>query len=64
MCYPVSCRACGKTGWDGCGQHVDEVMKTVPASERCICRTDVANAVSTVGENPRRLAHLGTRSRR
>ncbi|MFY9919299.1 MAG: hypothetical protein WAL26_12985 [Mycobacterium sp.] len=60
MCYPVSCRACGKTGWDGCGQHVDEVMRTVPVSERCTCRIDLVN---TVGNHASRLADVGARSR-
>ncbi|CAI9391998.1 hypothetical protein MICABA_01964 [Microbacterium sp. T2.11-28] len=35
MCYPVTCRKCGKTTWSGCGQHVDQVMRRVPASQRC-----------------------------
>lgn len=35
MCSPVTCRECGKTTWAGCGQHVDQVMKSVPASQRC-----------------------------
>ena len=38
MCYPVQCPACGKTGWGGCGQHIDNVMSSVPASQRCTCR--------------------------
>jgi hypothetical protein len=37
MCYPVQCPACGKTGWGGCGQHIDNVMSSVPASQRCTC---------------------------
>ena len=37
MCYPVQCPACGKTGWGGCGQHVDSVMSAVPTSQRCTC---------------------------
>jgi hypothetical protein len=37
MCYPVRCPNCGKTGWAGCGQHLDAVMGTVPASQRCTC---------------------------
>ena len=40
MCYSVKCRTCGKTGWAGCGQHVDEVMSTVPAAQRCSCLPD------------------------
>ncbi|MGX9791145.1 hypothetical protein [Mycobacterium sp. MMS18-G62] len=60
MCYPVPCRTCGKTGWAGCGQHVDEVMRTVPASERCSCRPD---PVSGGQDRAARRADLGTRFR-
>ena len=35
MCYAVTCRKCGKTTWSGCGQHVDQVMRRVPAAQRC-----------------------------
>jgi len=37
MCYPVRCATCGKTTWDGCGQHADDVMAAVPDGERCTC---------------------------
>lgn len=37
MCYPVQCAECGKTGWGGCGSHVDQVMAGVPAHKRCTC---------------------------
>ncbi|STZ45924.1 Uncharacterised protein [Mycolicibacterium gilvum] len=37
MCYAVTCKACGKTTWDGCGQHVDDVMREVPAAQQCRC---------------------------
>ncbi|WP_169515261.1 hypothetical protein [Gordonia shandongensis] len=37
MCFPVTCSACGKTTWDGCGEHVDQVMDQVPADQRCTC---------------------------
>ncbi|MFI7588609.1 hypothetical protein ACIB24_16180 [Spongisporangium articulatum] len=37
MCRAVTCRRCGKTTWAGCGQHVDAVMRNVPASQRCTC---------------------------
>lgn len=40
MCYPVRCSACGKTTWDGCGQHVDDVMRSVPAGQWCTCSED------------------------
>lgn len=35
MCRAVVCKKCGKTTWAGCGQHVDQVMKNVPSSQRC-----------------------------
>ena len=35
MCYPVACSVCGKTTWDGCGQHVDQVKAAVPAEKWC-----------------------------
>ncbi len=37
MCRQVSCRRCSKATWSGCGQHVDQVMAGVPASQRCAC---------------------------
>lgn len=37
MCYPVRCATCGKTGWAGCGQHVDNVMAGVSTAQRCTC---------------------------
>ena len=44
MCYPVACPNCGKTGWGGCGQHVDAVMRSVPAADRCTCGQDTVPA--------------------
>jgi hypothetical protein len=35
MCRPANCKTCGKTTWAGCGQHVDQVMRSVPTSQRC-----------------------------
>jgi len=35
MCSPVTCRTCGKTTWAGCGRHVDQVKRSVPASQWC-----------------------------
>ena len=37
MCQAVTCRKCGKTTWAGCGNHVDQVMRNVPVSNRCAC---------------------------
>jgi hypothetical protein len=35
MCRPVKCATCGKTTWDGCGEHVEQVRATVPAAQWC-----------------------------
>jgi len=40
VCYPVTCKKCHKTGWGGCGKHVDSVMRTVAAADRCTCNED------------------------
>lgn len=37
MCRPITCPRCSKTGWTGCGQHVDQVMAVVPANQQCQC---------------------------
>jgi hypothetical protein len=42
MCRAVRCRQCGKTTWAGCGQHVDQVMRGVPAADRCAGHADAA----------------------
>lgn len=35
MCRATTCRTCGKTTWAGCGHHVDQVLRAVPAAQRC-----------------------------
>ncbi|WP_202863053.1 hypothetical protein [Ornithinimicrobium murale] len=35
MRRPATCKTCGKTTWAGCGQHVDQVMASVPTAQRC-----------------------------
>ena len=35
MCYPVVCTTCGKTTWDGCGAHIDDVRNAVPPQQWC-----------------------------
>ncbi|QDZ16698.1 hypothetical protein [Humibacter ginsenosidimutans] len=35
MCRAVNCKVCGKTTWAGCGQHIQQVKRTVPASQWC-----------------------------
>ncbi|MCO7271879.1 MAG: hypothetical protein ACYC1Z_02790 [Georgenia sp.] len=31
----MTCKTCGKTTWAGCGQHIAEVKRTVPAGQWC-----------------------------
>ena len=40
MCARTTCRDCGKPDWRGCGAHVDQVLRDVPAAARCRCRED------------------------
>lgn len=42
MCRTTTCNRCKKTTWAGCGQHVDQVMRGVPASQRCDCSASKA----------------------
>ena len=35
MCYPSTCSICSKTTWSGCGQHVADVKRNVPAAQWC-----------------------------
>lgn len=37
MCRAINCKSCSKTTWAGCGNHVADVMRHIPASERCSC---------------------------
>ncbi len=35
MCRAVTCQVCKKTTWAGCGSHVDDVRRGVPAAKWC-----------------------------
>lgn len=35
MCSPATCRVCKKTTWSGCGQHINQVRRSVPANNWC-----------------------------
>ncbi|GAB96866.1 hypothetical protein BJY21_001490 [Kineosphaera limosa] len=37
MCRQVTCRACGKPTWSGCGQHIEQALRDVPTGQRCAC---------------------------
>ncbi len=56
MCRAVTCSICRKTTWAGCGRHVDQVMRGIPAAQRCRGHGDEA----TVGTSF--LRRLFTRS--
>jgi hypothetical protein len=49
MCSPATCKACGRTTWRGCGQHVDQVMRNVPREQRCRCTAEQKAAASGGG---------------
>jgi hypothetical protein len=42
----VTCRTCGRTTWAGCGQHVDQVLRSVPVADRCTGHDTEAPAAS------------------
>jgi hypothetical protein len=52
MCYAVRCPVCAKTGWEGCGQHVDEVLQGVPPSQRCTCPDQTARTAAGPAPQP------------
>lgn len=37
MCRPITCPACKRPSWAGCGAHVEQVLGHVPTAERCQC---------------------------
>ena len=37
MCRRVTCQACHKATYRGCGMHIDQVLSGVPQSQRCTC---------------------------
>ncbi len=37
MCHRTTCRSCGRPTWSGCGNHIEQALAGVPASERCTC---------------------------
>lgn len=57
MCRAITCTTCGKTTWAGCGQHVDAVKRTVPASQWCNGHESSSDRDATA-ERPGLLARL------
>ncbi|POX47786.1 hypothetical protein C3489_28610 [Streptomyces sp. Ru71] len=37
MCQRAVCGSCRKVTYEGCGQHVEQVLSGVPADQRCRC---------------------------
>jgi len=37
MCSPAICSLCGKTTWQGCGEHIEEALAGVAVDQRCTC---------------------------
>lgn len=37
MCQRITCKACGRPSFRGCGRHVAAVLGDVPLAERCQC---------------------------
>lgn len=35
MCQPTHCTVCGKTTWQGCGEHVEDVKAQVLPEQWC-----------------------------
>jgi hypothetical protein len=64
MCYPEKCPRCGKTGWAGCGQHVDDVMSSVPSAQRCTCGESPGREPRSGGAEPPVLLPFTRRSGR
>lgn len=47
MCRQIACRKCGKATWAGCGEHVDQVMRGIPDSQRCAGHDEPAAGLFT-----------------
>lgn len=45
MCRLVTCRNCCLPTYAGCGEHVEQVLKGIPASKRCACPRELAKPV-------------------
>ena len=42
MCQRVTCPKCHKATFAGCGMHVEQVLRGVPAEQRCTCNQKAA----------------------
>ena len=46
MCHEIACARCGKPTWEGCGEHIEYALKSVPLDERCTCPREKVKAAS------------------
>lgn len=54
MCRAVTCRTCGGTTWAGCGQHIADVKRSVPAGQWCAGHsTTSTRSKATTASEPR-----------
>jgi len=59
MCSKATCRKCGKITWSGCGMHVKQVMRGVPAAQQCTCGSKAQKpATPAAAKAPGRLRSL------
>lgn len=38
MCKKITCVACAKPTWEGCGEHIEEALGDVAMADRCTCK--------------------------
>ncbi|HLS01506.1 MAG TPA: hypothetical protein VK054_05920 [Beutenbergiaceae bacterium] len=58
MCRPVTCRVCNKTTWAGCGQHIQQVRRSVPAAQWCNGKHSPAEIAEAKANRPSFFARL------
>lgn len=52
MCQAVKCRVCGKTTWQGCGNHIAQVRASVPKGQWCDGKHTAEEIAAARAENP------------
>ncbi|KAF3438861.1 hypothetical protein FNV43_RR17136 [Rhamnella rubrinervis] len=54
MCFPVSCKKCGKQSWGGCGKHLRSVYDRIDNGNHCMCRSwpGIAIVIPSQGTTP------------
>lgn len=52
MCMKIECAKCDKPTWKGCGKHIEQALKDVPAEERCQCPKDLPKMAPVEQKKP------------